>query len=746
MTTLASIYSELFTINTGKPKNIEDISLNESWLVDHDFPITKNNQNLLNNLLYYLFIHMLVGFKKSELGENLKKLKIQSTSKTLINNELADMFSSRDISLYELKKISVKDITITIKENSFCKLKEFLTGINYFSFDNNDFISDLTSIQFLDIIKDSKILNLNNLTKQRKYGQYYTPQKVTEFMVKNTFNFIQQETKLRLLDPSSGSGLFISSIIKNLKVKDDRIKDLFVQGIDIDYKALLTGSFIIELMKYSPNSWQNNFNVNLSLNDFLLFNSSEIGGFDVIIGNPPYIRERNFNKDYRKNLSDYKTYKGKSDIYFAFIERSYSLLKEGGLLNFILPRYWLESDFGKNIRKFIVNHFSIRLIIDFRSYKVFTKGVHSVILVCQKISSSTKINENTFDCILVTQDYQDLSLENTLSNIDKLLNAKSPELPGIEKFSINQSQLGSNWSLDSPEKSSLLQKLSNISDLKLEDIAIIKEGINTGADKVSKKHIETHEKMKLRKGEGIYVLTEKEVEKLGLTTHEKEKYVKKWIKGKDVRKWIVHTQTHWLLYFKDLPEQNNKILTHLLNYKKILENRAEIKRNKRRKWYELAWPREGAIFETKPKLLIPYKSKVPMVAIDEHEMYTSADFRIVTVKEPYNPLVILAILNSELISWYLKQSTKKLGLINDYYSYNLSRIPIIYPEQEIANKIEKLVEKIISDSTIKNLNRSGIEQENTLIEKNESELNDLIKSLYGLTEAERHLIKLHKLK
>ena len=183
------------------------------------------------------------------------------------------------------------------------------------------------------------------------------------------------------------------------------------------------------------------------------------------------------------------------------------------------------------------------------------------------------------------------------------------------------------------------------------------------------------------------VLTDKELDHLSLNEKEREIYIKKWIKGKDVKKWVIKSQESWLIYFKAIPSEKSPIYQHLVKFREILENRAEIKRNSKRNWLELAWPRDKKIFETKPKILIPYKSRLPFVAIDEGDHYTSADFRIISVKKPYNIYVLAGIMNSNLITWFLKKSTKKLGAINDYYSYNLREIPINRLKKRVSFKI-----------------------------------------------------------
>ena len=179
-----------------------------------------------------------------------------------------------------------------------------------------------------------------------------------------------------------------------------------------------------------------------------------------------------------------------------------------------------------------------------------------------------------------------------------------------------------------------------------------------------------------------------------------------------------------------------------MNYKEILENRAEIRRNTARNWFELAWPRKKEIFETTPKLLIRYKSKEPIVALDNLGYYTSADFRILLIKRPFNAYVVLALLNSNVIKWILSNHTKKLGVIQDFYSYTLESLRLRYPDHEteikISNKVDSLI-KLFQSENGKNssTNKKSVKE----VEKLEKELNQIIYSLYKLNIDEIQVIE-----
>ena len=401
----------------------------------------------------------------------------------------------------------------------------------------------------------------------------------------------------------------------------------------------------------------------------------------------------------------------------------------------------MESEFGISIRELIKRSFKIKLLIDFRDYKIFGKGIHSVIFIAQKLEKKINILKNEFDVIVLNQSLKINSIEQVLDDLFRLLTNPEFEKKNYQKFKLNQAELGLYWQIEPKINRLLTKKISDLKDFNLESIAEIKEGINSGADKVSERHLRLFDDKKPNIGEGIFVLSSKELDELKLSQDETKTYIKRWIKGRDIQKWTVNDQNNWLIYFKHDISKNKTIFDHLKKYKNILENRAEIKRNPRRKWYELAWPRSHQLFETTPKLLIRYKAKKMIVAIDKVGYFTSADFRILTVKKPFNSYVILGILNSELINWQVKNRVKKLGSINDYYSYVLKEIPIIYPSKEIEEKIIIIVNQIVSKSINGNIQKEEkklIKQEHAHLE---NQLNQIVFKLYGITKEEQKVIE-----
>ncbi|MFH1920568.1 MAG: N-6 DNA methylase [Planctomycetota bacterium] len=129
------------------------------------------------------------------------------------------------------------------------------------------------------------------------------------------------------------------------------------------------------------------------------------GGFDAIVGNPPYVRPHNLTPQMKKLLwARYKTFIAKSDLYSCFMERGLSLTRNDGLFGFIVPQTWTSLESFTAIRKFIIQNARVRKIVQLPK-KVFAKAtVETCIFVFQRSSSKPNISANTVTVECLTAD------------------------------------------------------------------------------------------------------------------------------------------------------------------------------------------------------------------------------------------------------------------------------------------------------------------------------------------------------
>jgi len=109
----------------------------------------------------------------------------------------------------------------------------------------------------------------------------------------------------------------------------------------------------------------------------------QAGGFDAVIGNPPYVRQEELGEAKAYYQSHYKTFRPTADLYVNFIEKGLSLLKPTGLFGMIVSNKWLRASYGQPLREFLANNASVLEIVDLAGLPVFPKAtVRTIILIC----------------------------------------------------------------------------------------------------------------------------------------------------------------------------------------------------------------------------------------------------------------------------------------------------------------------------------------------------------------------------
>ncbi|MBC8630941.1 Eco57I restriction-modification methylase domain-containing protein [[Eubacterium] tenue] len=529
----------------------------------------------------------------------------------------------------------------------------------------------------------------NSLTEENKksLGIYYTPKYIIDYIVKKTLynHDFMKNPYPKILDLSCGCGNFLLEVYDilyeifesykyELKIEDihNHIVSNCIYGIDIDSNAIKVLKY--SLINKSPEENIDKFNIycfdslnseGIDINIKKLFWDSK---FDYIIGNPPYIGHKNLNKNYKKwLLKEYsQVYRDKSDIYFCFYKRIIDLLKEDGIASIITPRYFIESQSGNLLRKYILKNVSIEEIIDFNGVNVFkSASIASCIFTMRK-----GINENNTVDIYRLNNYsidfdfiEDINIE--LKNEDE-----------FEKINLNQRDMKDDWIIDKKENVYLYNKIENYCNYKLKDICVSFQGIITGCDKAFVIDNEYEENFCIEKN-----------------------ILKNWIKSKNIQKYFIEKNSLKLIYSDDIDDcqKYSNSIKYIKNYKQKLENRRECKKNIRT-WYQLQWGRDKKIFERK-KIMYPYKSKENRFAIDDKNRFCSADVYSFYIKDEYikefSYEYIAGLLNSSVYDTYFKTFGKKMGKnLYDYYPNKVMQIGIF--KDHNYKSIEKLSKKIIN--------------------------------------------------
>lgn len=206
------------------------------------------------------------------------------------------------------------------------------------------------------------------------------------------YNMYSDLSRITILEPSAGDGAFAVAIINRLYKSSLKFGFNFQESLsniklfEIDEKMV---SLLIEridltlnvLSAYRPETM-------VVHGDFLLSNAAL---FDIVVGNPPYVRHENIPEDlkiaYRKL---FRTFTHRSDLYVAFFEKGMRLLKQDGRLSFITSNRWLKNQYGKKLRDFITSNYSLEEVIDLENTSPFEEEVlaYPAITTIKKASGS----------------------------------------------------------------------------------------------------------------------------------------------------------------------------------------------------------------------------------------------------------------------------------------------------------------------------------------------------------------------
>ena len=466
----------------------------------------------------------------------------------------------------------------------------------------------------------------------------------------------------------------------------------------------------------------------------------ENGGFDVVIGNPPYVGEKGSKEIFRPIANTQfgqKYYQGKMDLFYFFFHKGINLSKENAIVAFITTNYYITATGASTLRKDFYDRANILRFINFNEYRIFESalGQHNLITFLQK--NTHRNGSNNFITSVISTKRKGFIDNKTLKNIISG-NDKETESYAISKDNLFEGKEKYIRLVDLSIKGEgaiqeILNKLKKNSVL-LGQISNINSGADITISRITDKHIKAFDN-KYQKGEGVFVIDELELNNIGLKDFEYE-VIKDYIKNSNIESYGYKLAKDKLIYLNWEANIENypNIKKHLERYKEILEDQAN-RYGENYPWFALHRPRELSIFEAEQKILVPYRNKKNLFGYAEKDVFSSRDvFYITSLEKNYDMKFILGILNSKLYYLWLYFKGKRKGDILELYAKPLSEIPIIKLTRDKQNEIVRIVDKIIE---IKNKN-----YENNIAVVNEYEriIDEKVNELYGITKEEEQVI------
>ena len=463
----------------------------------------------------------------------------------------------------------------------------------------------------------------------------------------------------------------------------EKLKPLYFDETNAKKKLEYKGQ-IDQLIKQITN---NNENFDFQVYFSEIFH--EKGGFDVVMANPPYIRQEQI-KEFKQALQKlYSCYTGVADIYVYFYERGFQILKECGTLTFISSNKYFRSGYGEKLRQFLGSKVTVCQLIDFGDAPVFDAiSYPSIIILSKSHPKENQVRALTWEPGAPIEQFAEVFQVNSFLILQKELTADG-------------------WRLESPAVFRLLEKLRKAGKPLGEYVnGRFYRGILTGLNEA-------------------FVVDRATRDRLIAEHPSSDEILKPFLRGRDVKRWRVEPQDLWLIFTRrgiDI-KKYPAIHDHLCQYKKVLT--PGIKGGRKPgsyQWYEIqdniAYWQE---FE-QPKIAYPNICKRNEFAWDDGCYYTNQKTFII----PNGSKYLMAVLNSSVVMFLFDKRLAKLQ--NGFYEPSaifIKDFPI--PKASDPKPIETLVGQVLA---------AKADNPAADVSALEGEIDQLVYCLYDLTPEE----------
>lgn len=450
----------------------------------------------------------------------------------------------------------------------------------------------------------------------------------------------------------------------------------------------------------------------------LLDEEGKFVGFDIIIGNPPYIKEAT-DKNAFNGLRDSGYYQGKMDLWYIFACKGIDLLKPNACLCYIATNNWVTNDGASILRSKIVLDTQIIQLIDFFDALIFdSASIQTMIMLFQKDS----IRDNySFDYRKVQQKNANKQTAiNLLEKIHDDNNVYFMPLINREHF------LNRLLTFASIENDKILRLISNTKHIFLNDEEGLKEissGIDVLQDYVNKKAQLLLNNQK-QVGDGIFVLSQQEYDTINLNDDE-QKIIKPYYTSKLINRYSVCKEnSEWIIY---TDSTINDRISFYPNIKKHLDQFTRIITSVN-KPYGLHRARKKESFEGDKILALRKCVNRPAFSYVNFDSFVSRAYLIIRTNR-VNLKYLTGLLNSTLIMYWLKHKGKMQGANFQIDKEPLQQIPIAVPSANIQELIATIVDYLISVSSSKEQS-SGLVSNETISSFFEKIIDGCIYELY----------------
>lgn len=473
-------------------------------------------------------------------------------------------------------------------------------------------------------------------TTKNKYGQYFTPELIAEFMV----SLANITTNAAILEPSCGEGIFLK-VLQQCGFHN-------LAAYEVDRSLAQAYDFV----KYES---------------FVTANIAQ--SYDLIIGNPPYIRWKNLEQELKDELANHplwtQYFNSLCDYLYIFILKSIELLKPNGQLIFICPEYWMNTQHSQSLRDYMMAHGFFEAIYHFNETPIFNKATVSVVVF--KYVKSAQAQKPP---VSITKYLRNQAIT---PEIMASIKNQDTRVKGIQTFEVKQFEIGKRWLLTTEATQASMAQLERACAKKnspspttdtyhtIKDICDIGNGMVSGLDKAFQLADEP--------------LTD--AEQLATIQVIKAKDLKPFTFEKATPYIFANDVTHEEVLAKDYPN----FFAKLSQVRDKLEGRYDYHRVIH--FWQWVFLRNYRLFSSsKPRIFVPCKERISnkdyfRFALVEADYYPTQDVTGIFLKTGVKESIeyVLAFLNHPRVFEWLKNKGVVKGSIVEFSEKPIASIP-----------------------------------------------------------------------
>jgi len=490
---------------------------------------------------------------------------------------------------------------------------------------------------------------------QQINGAVYTPKPIKDYITQTSIDELNKPlNEILSADISCGCGAFLYSLAIHIHENTGKSIESILQeqifGLDINESSIQRAKILLSLLAISKGSDLSNFSVNLFVGNALEFNWNtlqnvkENDGFDLIVGNPPYVRAKHIDKASKDLLKNWQVTKsGNPDLYIPFFEIGLKNINRDGVLGYITVNSFFRTVNARSLRTYFTAHQTNLKIINFGHEQIFA-------------------NKLAYTCICFLKKIKSDTIQYTKSTLAELPDISNENFTTIAYHSLNAHR---GWLLNNSLSINNIKKIESCGT-PLGKLYPIKNGIATLSNDI---YI-----FKPTKEDEKYFYIEKNgreypVEKTICRDIIKPNILKYEHQISEIKEQLIYPYTNGIaplsLIKEAVFEEKFPMAYHYLQSCKDRLDQRDKGNGDYAAWY--AFGRTQALTDTGLRLLFPYMAKQPyFVFTDNKDMLIYCGYAIFSDSKK-ELLVLKKLLESEVFDYYMQNTSKPYA--SGYYSY-----------------------------------------------------------------------------